>query len=438
MKNVLENYRKSTPKSEKLFERALKVFAGGVNHNLRTFAMDWCGAYPPYMVRGDGGHIWDVDGNDYIDWWMTHYAQILGHNNPSVKTAIEGQLDAGIHLGALNQYMVDFGERIQEAIPDLARMRFCSTGSEATMYAVRLARVFTKKQKIAKTFGGWHGGNDSLEFHLSHPFEDEPHFNGVSFDFNDRESFDHMLKEHGRDLAAVVIEPMLGAGGGLAPEPEFLPYLREETERRGILLIFDEIITGFRLRYGAAGKEVFGVQPDLLTLGKIAGGGMHLGVYGGREDVMALAAPKAPGGRWVGGGTFSSHPLAMVAGLATLEQLQSYRDKYEKLNKSGDEFRDKLNILFDEERALAVATGVGSMMFITILLHELTDLPLTGRKLSETVDHKNLDKFQGLLMERGLFGYHGLGCISFSHTKEDLQKSFDIITEVIHLLKSSS
>lgn len=432
---MLEEYKKSTPKSERLFDRARHLFPGGISHNLRTFAMDRCGAYPPFMTRGEGSHIWDVDGNQYVDWWMTHYAQILGHNNAIVKTAIEQHLDKGLHLGAVNEHQVALGEMIQSAIPTLSQMRFCSTGSEATMYAVRMARMFTKRKRVAKAWGGWHGGNDSLGYHISHPFTDDPFFDGVTFDFNDRDSVDSMMKKHGADLSAVVVEPVMGAGGGIPPEPGFLPYLREETESRSILLIYDEIVTGFRLRYGSAGKEIYEAEPDLLTLGKIAGGGMHLGVYGGREDIMKLAAPGAPGGRWVGGGTFSSHPLAMVAGVATLKQLQGLKKKYDSLNGLGDDFRDKLNKLFTEENFHAIATGEGSMMFINVLKHPLKDGTHTGSILGEAVDHTQLDRFQGLLMERGVFGYHGLGGMSFAHSKEDLEKTYEVIADAVSVLK---
>ncbi|MFW9799344.1 MAG: aspartate aminotransferase family protein [Candidatus Thorarchaeota archaeon] len=432
---MLEEYKKSTPKSERLFDRARRVFPGGISHNLRTFAMDRCGAYPPFMTRGEGSHVWDVDGNQYVDWWMTHYAQILGHNNADVRTAIAQHLENGLHLGAVNEHQVALGEMIQSAIPTLSMMRFCSTGSEATMYAVRMARLFTNKKIVAKAWGGWHGGNDSLGYHISHPFTDHPFFDGVTFDFNDRDSVDSMIKKHGTDLAAVVVEPVLGAGGGIPPEPGFLPYLREETERRDILLIYDEIVTGFRLRYGSAGKSIYGAEPDLLTLGKIAGGGMHLGVYGGREDIMKLAAPGASGGRWVGGGTFSSHPLAMVAGVATLKQLQGRGREYESLNGRGDDFRVQLNNLFAEENFHAIATGEGSMMFISVLKHPLKDGTHTGSTLGGAVDHTQLDSFQGLLMERGVFGYHGLGALSFAHSKEDLEKTYEVIADAVSVLK---
>ena len=229
---MMEDYKKRTVKSNDLWNRALRVFTGGINHNIRTFGLDNCDAYPPYIARGEGSHIWDVDGNEYVDWWMMHYAQILGHNNPKVRQALKARIDNGHHFGAPNEEQVVLAEKIQSAIPFMKKMRFCSTGAEATMYAVRLARLFTKKRLVAKALGGWHGGNDALGYHLKHPWSDGPFYDGVSFNFNDRESVDSLFKQYGNELAALIIEPVLGAGGAIPPEPDFLPYLREETERR--------------------------------------------------------------------------------------------------------------------------------------------------------------------------------------------------------------
>ena len=432
---MLETYKHSSIKSCELWNRALRLFPGGISHNLRTFGLDRCGAYPPFMKRGEGSYIWDVDDNKYLDFWMTHFSLILGHNHPSIREVIQTQLLEGLHFGAVNEQQVTFSEMLREAIPGLAKMRFSTTGSEASMYAARLARLFTGKRLVAKALGGWHGGNDSLGFHLFHPFSDEPFFDGVSFDFNDCDSIDNMLKEHGRDLAAVFIEPILGAGGALTPEPDFLPYLREETEARDILLIFDEIITGFRLCFGSVGKTVFGVEADLLTFGKIVAGGMPLGVYGGREDVMKLASPSTTGGCWVGGGTFSSHPLSMVAGIATLERLRSLKNEYDTLNARGDKFREKLNELFQNERVKALATGIGSIIFIHWLERWLDNSLITGSKIAEVLDHDRMDLFQALLIEQGIFGYHGLGAISFAHSEKDLDRALEIVLKTTYSLK---
>ncbi len=433
---MLEKYNSRTPKSQEFWERAIKIFPGGVSHNIRNFGMPTCGSYPPYIARGEGGHIWDVDGNEYIDWWMSHYSLILGHNNPRVKKAIQYQLEMGHHFGASTEAQVLFGEQLKEVVPLLEKMRFTATGSESTMYVVRLARLFTRKNLIGKSLGGWHGGNDALAFHINHPYSDTPYYDGVSFDYNDRESLDKTLKAHGKDLAAIIVEPVIGAGGGIPPEDGFLPYLREETESRGILLIFDEIITGFRLQYGTAGDNVFGVKPDLLTLGKAAAGGMPLGVYGGREDVMALAAPGAKGGRWVGGGTFSSHPLTMAAGIAVLEELHARKDDYTKLNKMGDSFRDRLNEMLTEMKADIIGTGLGSLNFISCLNSKLASPLRTPGQLGKLFDYKKQDIFQGHLMQEGIFGYHGLGALSFAHTDKDIEATLTGISNAIEKMRT--
>jgi glutamate-1-semialdehyde 2,1-aminomutase len=428
---MLEEYKARTKKSEMLWKKANTLFPGGVSHNIRNFGMPACDAYPPYMSHGQGGHIWDVDGNEYIDWWMTHYSLILGHNDPVVKKAIRDQNEIGHHFGAPNEPQVKFGEALQKAVPLLHKMRFTATGSESTMYAVRLSRLFTGRNLIGKSLGGWHGGNDALTYHISHPFSDTPFYDGVSFDYNDRESFDKMLKKHGRNLAAIIVEPVIGAGGGIPPEDGFLPYIREETASRDILLIFDEIITGFRLRFGTAGDKIFGAEPDLLTLGKAAAGGMPLGVYGGREDVMALAEPGAKGGRWVGGGTFSSHPLTMAAGLAVLEQLRGKGDEYKRLNTMGDGFRKRLNEMLQEMNAPLLGTGFGSINFISHLKLVPKEPIKTPGQLGGLFNWNKQDIFQGFLMQEGIFGYHGLGALSFAHSEEDIEKTLQGISRAL-------
>ncbi|MFX1318245.1 MAG: aspartate aminotransferase family protein [Promethearchaeota archaeon] len=428
---MLERYRQASPKSRQLWERAKKVFCGGINHNIRTFGLGSANAHPPFMQRGEGCHIWDVDGNEYIDYWMTHYCMILGHNHPQILLALEQQLREGWHLGALNEAQVLYAEKLQTIIPELEKMRFCTTGSESTMYATRLARLFTGRKLVAKAWSGWHGGNDALSYHNKYPFTDEPYYNGVAFDYNDTTSVDRLMKKHGKQLAAVIIEPVLGAGGGIEPDSEFLPYLREETESRDILLIFDEIITGFRLCYGSAGTQVFGVKPDLQTHGKIIASGLPIGVYGGRADVMKLAVPGVPSGRWVGGGTFSSHPLTMVAGITTLEILESYKQKYTALNKRGDQLRRQINNIFRRANANKVAMGKGSILFIHSLKEPLEEGLITAGRLGKVFDTEQTNLFQSRLLEEGVFGYHGLGGVSFVHTDEEFSKTLKVIENIV-------
>ncbi|MFX1576078.1 MAG: aspartate aminotransferase family protein [Promethearchaeota archaeon] len=427
---MLEHYKEVTKKSKADWDRSRRIFPGGMSHNIRTFGLDRVHVYPPFIQRGDGSHIWDVDGNEYIDYWMTHFSLILGHNYPAIRKAILGRLDYGVHLGALNEPQIEFGELLQDAIPYMKLLRLTTTGSDATMYSTRLCRLFTGKKLVAKVNGGWHGGNDSLCYHLHYPYKDEPFFTGAYFEFNDRNSFDSLLKAHGKELAAIIIEPVLGAGGGLAPEPEFLPYLREETENHDILLIFDEIITGFRLCFGTAGNRIYGVEPDLVTLGKIVAGGMPLGVYGGREDVMKLAAPGAPSGRWVGGGTFSAHHLTMESGKATLNALKANKDEYSQLNRRGNKFREEITAIFNDEGIPALATGEGSIAFLHLLKSPLTDKYLTPSQIGEVFDKERTDLLQATLVEEGIFGYHGLGALSFAHSEADIQHTLEVVQRI--------
>jgi len=304
------------------------------------------------------------------------------------------------------------------------------------MYATRLARLFTKRKLIGKSLGGWHGGNDALTYHITYPYSDTPLYDGVSFDFNDRDSFDLMLKTHNKDLAAVVVEPVVGAGGGLASEDDYLRYLREETESHDILLIFDEIVTGFRFIFGSAGDNIFGAKPDLLTLGKAAAGGMPLGVYGGREDIMDLATPGAIGGSWVGGGTFSSHPLTMTAGISVIDQLRKKKDEYPTLNKMGDSFAVKLDDILSDTKFKAIGTGYGSLRFISCI-KKIPDSPITTPKqLGKLFDHERQDTLQSCLMQEGILGYHGLGALSFAHTDDDIEKTLTGISRAIEKMQS--
>ncbi|MDO8055219.1 MAG: aminotransferase class III-fold pyridoxal phosphate-dependent enzyme, partial [Candidatus Hermodarchaeota archaeon] len=176
---MFEQYKANTQKSKANWDRAIRLFPGGISHNIRTFGLNRVQIYPPFMHHGEGSHIWDVDGNEYIDYWMTHFSLILGHNHPTIRKAILDQLEQGVHLGTLNEPQIEFGETLQKAIPYMKLMRFCTTGSDATMYATRLCRLFTGKRLVGKVNGGWHGGNDSLCYHLHYPFTDPPFFDGV-------------------------------------------------------------------------------------------------------------------------------------------------------------------------------------------------------------------------------------------------------------------
>ena len=313
-------YEAATSKSRRLFERAKKVFAGGVNHNARYYD-----PYPLFVSKAKAQHIWDEDGNRYTDYWLGHMALILGHSPSVVVDALRAQVSSGTHYGMGSRLSVEFGEEIQKTVPCAERMRLCNTGAEATMYLVRLARGYTGKRTIIKMAGGWHGFNTGLNKGVHTPFDrsesagileqEQAYVRNVRF--NDLEAAEAEVKRSGGDAAAIFLEPVLGAGGCIPADKEYLKGLRELADRAGVLLAFDEIITGYRLALGGA-QEWYGVKPDLATLGKTAGGGMPLGLVCGRKEILALADPTNRS-KFVsiGGGTFSENPMTMTAGLAT-------------------------------------------------------------------------------------------------------------------------
>ncbi|TET60535.1 aminotransferase class III-fold pyridoxal phosphate-dependent enzyme, partial [Candidatus Aerophobetes bacterium] len=270
---VLKDYRTRTPESEKLFERAKKVMAGGVCHNIRYFP-----PYPFYIKEARGSKVWDVDGNEYIDLWMAHYEAILGHSPEIIVNEVSRILSKGMHWGLVNEYQVELAELICQVVPSAEKVRFCCSGTEATMYAVRLARAFTGKSVILKVEGGWHGANTDLSVAIHSPYEEKesagllPEVSRYtkSIPFNDVEGSLRIMRQNAENLAAVLIEPVPGQGY-VPAESGYLEALREEARKLDALLIFDEVIDGFRLSLGGA-QEKYGITPDLTTLGKILGG----------------------------------------------------------------------------------------------------------------------------------------------------------------------
>ncbi len=415
------DYEGKTRGSGELFERAKKVFAGGVNHNARFYE-----PYPIFVKRARGQHIWDQDGNRYTDYWMGHMALILGHSPPVVVRALERQLAEGTHFGMGSELSVGLGEEIQLAVPCAEMMRFCNTGAEATMYLVRLARAYTSKRTIIKMAGGWHGYNTELNKGVRSPFdrsesagilpEEQAHV--VSVRFNDLEAARRAVSEAEGDVAAIFLEPVLGAGGCIPADKEYLKGLRELTEARGILLAFDEIITGFRVALGGA-QELYGITPDLAAFGKVAGGGLPLGLVCGQKDILSLADPSRRG-RFVsiGGGTFSENPLTMTAGLATVRYLRKKATElYPPLDQMGDSLRKGVDDAFSEAGLDAHTTGLGSLF--------LTHFGARPRSAEEagTEDKEMAKDYVLQLMSEGIFSLPGHpGGISTAHTRRDLEE----------------
>ncbi len=426
--NIFETYRRLTPTSEALHRRASSLFPGGICHNLRSFR-----PHPVYPAQAAGARFTDVDGSSYLDLWMGHYALILGHAAPEVKEALVRALDGGWHWGMPSQFQIDLAERLRAAIPSLEEMRFCTTGTEAAMYAVRLARGFTGRPVVLKAEGGWHGASTDLSYSMSMPFRGaegpglrEPREQGVDLiPFNDVEGALRVVERHRGDVAGIIVEPMLGAGGFLRARPEYLGALREVCDDEDAVLIFDEIITGFRFRYGSLADR-YGVRPDLTALGKIAGGGLPLGVYGGRREILETANPHAARGPdrpvLVGGGTFSCNPLSMAASLATLEALARAGETfYADLERRGEALRRGIEERFRAAGLPAACTGAGSL-FMTHVLRGgdgLLESPadVEAKTFSEVKDRE----LRIALLNRGVFAVHGGGALSRAHGDDEVE-----------------
>jgi glutamate-1-semialdehyde 2,1-aminomutase len=418
-------YEAKTKRSKRLFERAKRVFAGGVNHNARFYE-----PYPIFVTKAHGQHIWDEDGNRYTDYWMGHLALILGHSPKEVTDALANQIAKGTHFGMGNRLSVELGEEIQKAVLCAEAMRFCNTGAEATMYLVRLARAFTGKRVVVKMAGGWHGYNTELNKGVHRPFdrsegagildEEQEHIRNVRF--NDLDAAEAEVKQARGDVAVIFLEPVLGAGGCIPADKDYLKGLRELADRSGALLAFDEIITGFRFALGGA-QEWYGVKPDLATFGKIAGGGLPLGLVAGRREILSLADPsKRDRFVSIGGGTFSENPLTMTAGLATVRYLRKHASTlYPTLEKHGRMVREGVDKAFAEGGVEAHSTGLGSLF--------QTHFGAEPRRAEDVASEegRRAREYALFLMSAGEFILPGHpGAVSSSHRSSDIRKLIEL------------
>lgn len=420
-----KNYRSRTEKSRRLYSRAAKVFPGGISHNIRYFE-----PYPFFVNAAKGKQLHDVDGNNYVDYWMGHWALILGHSPKPVADALAEQVKNGTLYGTVNDASVELAETIQKLMPRAEMMRFSTTGSEATMYAVRLARAKTGRRVIAKAIGGWHGFNTTLMQTVNYPFESEEGPGLVqdegqyveSIPFNNLDASLKVLETIKDDLACVIIEPVLGGAGCIPPADGYLQGLQEFAKKNGSLFILDEIVTGFRLSlHGAA--NVYKLEPDLFTLGKIAGGGMPIGIVCGDKDVMSLADPvsiKEKEARCaIGGGTFSANPVTMAAGLATLNFLKKNKQVYRKIDRLGSMARKGLAKIFAEEDIQCQVTGLNSI-FLTHFgvgtVRDASDVANSNKKI--------LTKYHlALMADHGIFFLPTkMGAFSYAHDENDVKR----------------
>jgi len=434
LKKELKQYIENRPKSKMEWEKANKVLPGGVSHNIRTFGLNRIGAFPPIIKSAIGAYLTDLDHHKYIDCWMGHFAMIIGHNHPEVLSVLKQQLEEGWHLGVLTDLQIKLAGMIIDDNPGIEMLRFCTSGTEATMYATRLARAYTKKNLIAKALLGWHGANDTLYYgvgtlnkDINPPGLPSPSEAGIlTYEINTEEIFD-LIASHSKDLGAVILEPLLGGGGGFRADLEFLKRLREETEKNDILLIFDEVITGYRFNNSLFQNQLK-VIPDLTTMGKIIGGGLPIGAVGGRKDIIERSSPLSENQILIGGGTFSGYPLSMRAGIKTLEILHRSEREYDRINVLGTNLKNSLNKFFQDSRSSIIATGYKSI----VMLHTLSkfienpnmrEIVQNSEKLREALLHL-------CLLNRNVLGLHGLGSLSMAHTDIEVQKIQERVEEI--------
>lgn len=418
-----------TDRSRDLHEQAKEIFPGGVSHNVRAVA-----PYPLAVDRVSGPYLWDADGNQYIDFWMNHHASVLGHTPPAVVTRVQDQAANGLHYGAVHEAAIEVGRKVQAFFPSAERFRYCASGTEATMYAVRLARAYTDRSHVLKVEGGWHGGNTDLSVAINPPF-DAPDTVGLppgvtdhvsAFELNNPESFQAALDANRGDVAAVIIDPRKA---GTPPTEAFLDRLEEERQNREFLLIFDEVVTGFRLAPGSYQARV-GVTPDLTTMGKMLGGGLPVGGIAGRADVFDAARPGTPAGEAVlaGGGTFSMNPMTVAAGLAAIEVLER-EPVYEHIERLGDRIRTELDAVFDEAEVPATTLGIGSLFRSAFDPKGALDSP------SAVATQTNDDlyaAFHTRLLEHGIYFLPGhMGNVSYATTDDHIDQFIDAARSVL-------
>ncbi|EAX48367.1 glutamate-1-semialdehyde-2,1-aminomutase [Thermosinus carboxydivorans Nor1] len=326
----------SLKKSAQAFAEAKAYIPGGVNSPVRSFR--GVGGTPPFIARAAGSRLYDIDGNEYIDYVGSWGPMILGHAHPAVTEALRDALMRGTSYGAPTLLETELAKMIQQAVPSMELVRMVNSGTEATMSALRLARAYTKRNKIVKFAGCYHGHHDSLLVKAGSGattlgVPDSPGVpesiagNTITVAYNDIDGLEQVFRQAGEDIAAVIIEPVPGNMGLILPRDGYLAAVRRITQEYGALLIFDEVMSGFRVAYGGA-QAYYGIKPDLTTLGKVIGGGLPVGAYGGRRDIMELIAPAGPVYQ---AGTLSGNPLAMTAGLTTLKILAETPDMYQKL-----------------------------------------------------------------------------------------------------------
>jgi glutamate-1-semialdehyde 2,1-aminomutase len=414
-------------KSEDLFRRAQEVLPGGVNSPVRAYK-----PYPFFADKGKGPRIYDVDGNSYLDYCLAYGPLVLGHANPQVINAVKKQLEAGTAYGVPTEKETELANLVVKKVPCAEMVRFVNSGTEATMSAIRLARAFTGRNKIIKFEGSYHGAHDYVLVKSGSGAIGKPDSPGVPEDttkntlllpFNDEEAVTEVIKREGTNIGAIILEPVMGNIGCIPPKEGYLKFLRDITVENDIILIFDEVITGFRLAEGGA-QEYFGLKPDLVTLGKILGGGFPMGALSGKKEFMETIAPS---GDVYQAGTFNGNPVSVTAGFATLKQLDE--NFYNELNKKGSFIRNGLQDLLDDHNLDFKVAGLSSMFQIYF----------TNRDVWNYEDAKYSDRYKFVqyfrnLLDAGVFippSQFECCFLSLAHERSQLEDTLESAEEGI-------
>jgi glutamate-1-semialdehyde 2,1-aminomutase len=423
---------KQRTKSRELHARASRVIPGGVDSPVRAF--NSVGGEPPYIVRGQGSRIWDADGNEYIDYVGSWGPLILGHAFPSVVEAVEKANRNGASFGACTPAEAELAEAVIEAFPSMDKVRFVSSGTEATMSAIRLARAFTGRKYIIKFEGCYHGHADSLLVKAgsgvatlgipgSAGVLDEQAKFTLALPFNSQQALEETFTKFKDQIACVIVEPVVGNMGCVSPGKGYLEFLRTITARHSAVLIFDEVMTGFRLSFGGA-QQIYKIKPDLTTLGKIIGGGLPVGAYGGRAELMDMIAPLGPVYQ---AGTLSGNPLAMAAGIAMLRELKTRPGIYQQLEQRSAALVDGVLAAATKKGVPLTANRVGSMFTWFFQPGQVHDWDTAAKS-----DTQAFAKFHRAMLEQGIYlspSQYEAMFMSAAHSEADIQQTIAATAE---------
>ncbi len=412
-------------KSKALFKRAAAVMPGGVNSPVRAFKA--VGGTPPFISRAKGSRLYDVDGNEYIDYVLSWGPMILGHAHPRVLSALRKAIEKGTSYGAPTQLEVELAEMVLKAYPSMDKVRMVNSGTEATMSAIRVARGFTGRDKIIKFEGCYHGHADGLLVKAgsgatTFGVPDSPGVpksyarNTITLPFNDKAALKNAIEKNWREIACVIVEPVVGNIGCVLPRPGYLEAMRRLTAKYGIVLVFDEVMTGFRVSYGGA-QAHYGIKPDMTCLGKVIGGGLPVGAFGGRKEIMEMVAPQGPVYQ---AGTLSGNPLAMTAGIETLKIL-SGKGVWNRIEQRAAQLEAALG-----QAALKAGAEVKFYRAGTMFCTYFTGREVVDYKSAKSADTARFGKFFSGMLEQGINlapSQFEAGFMSLAHTPADIAKT---------------